>query len=526
METTATTLQPLHKTVSLASIGKYPSTLQAYLNEDERLRPFYSEFPTDKLGWEKVIANKDFSTENRAKLVESLQLQYRNSPSPQVAKQIELLAQDNCYTVTTGHQIVIHTGPLYFILKIASTIALAKQLKAWFPEKEFVPIYWMASEDHDRDEINHFYLFGKKLEWLTEQTGAVGRFNTNGLSDLLANVNGVPELFLKAAQAPTLAEAMHELVLGLFADFPLLVIDADSKGLKEVFKPIVAKELADQFAFSALEKTTKALEEKGFPSQITGRAINLFYLKDNLRERIELEGDTYKVNRTELQFSETEILAELEQQPDRFSPNVVLRPLFQETILPNLAYLGGPAEVAYWFQLKGVFEAANVAFPMLLPRAFGMVVPAPQHQRMVEMGLTLEELLLPANELKELLLSREAMEPIDFSGAQQQLEQAFLFLQTQAELWDKTLVATVQAELAKAQKGADNLEKRISKAMESKFSNKANQALVAQQKLFPEGGLQERHSNILNFLMNDEQLIADITNSLNPLDFSFNIWYR
>jgi uncharacterized protein YllA (UPF0747 family) len=163
---------------------------------------------------------------------------------------------------------------------------------------------------------------------------------------------------------------------------------------------------------------------------------------------------------------------------------------------------------------------------MVLPRSFGMVVPAPQHQRVVEMGLTLEELLLPANELKELLLSREAMEPIDFTEAQAQLEQAFLFLQTQAELWDKTLVATVQAELAKAQKGAENLEKRISKAMESKFSNMANQALAVQQKLFPEGGLQERHSNILNFIMSDEQLIADITNSLNPLDFSFNIWYR
>lgn len=526
METTATTLQPVHKTVSLASIGKYPSTLQAYLNEDERLRPFYSEFPTNKLGWEKVIATKQFSAESRAALVQSLKEQYNNYPSSQVAKQIELLAQDNCYTVTTGHQIVINTGPLYFILKIASTIALAKQLKTWFPDKEFVPVYWMASEDHDRDEVNHFFLFGKKQEWLTDQTGAVGRFNTNGLSDLLANVNGVPQLFIEASQASTLAQAMQELVLGLFADFPLVVIDADSKGLKEVFKPIIANELNHQFAFSALEKTTQALEENGFPSQITGRAINLFYLKDNLRERIELEGDTYKVNRTELQFSKAEIMAELEQHPDRFSPNVVLRPLYQETILPNLAYLGGPAEVAYWFQLKGVFEAADVAFPMVLPRAFGMVVPVPQHQRMVEMGLTLEELSLTANELKELLLSREAMEPIDFSEAQAQLQQSFLFLQTQAELWDKTLVATVQAELAKAQKGAENLEKRISKAMESKFSNKANQALAVQQKLFPEGGLQERHSNILNFIMSDEQLIADITNSLNPLDFSFNIWYR
>jgi bacillithiol biosynthesis cysteine-adding enzyme BshC len=305
-----------------------------------------------------------------------------------------------------------------------------------------------------------------------------------------------------------------------------VVIDADSAILKEIFKPIIKQELTQQFAFSALESTTKQLEEKGFGSQITGKAINLFYLKDSLRERIQLENGVYKVNRTDLQFTQEEILAELDQHPERFSPNVVLRPVYQETILPNLAYLGGPAEVAYWFQLKGVFAEAKVPFPMIMPRAFGMVVPTPQHQRIEELKLTLEELMLPATELKELLLSREAMEPIDFSGAQAQLVQSFALLQEQAELWDKTLIATVQAELAKAQKGAENLEKRIVKAMENKFGTKANQALVVQQKLFPEGGLQERHSNILNFIMTDETLITDITNSINPLDFSFNIWYR
>ncbi len=526
METLTNALTAKHQTVSLEQIGKYPSTLLAYLNQDERLKPFYTAFPTDRAGWEKVIAAKQFSPENRAALQKSLRQQYGTNCPRSVAKQIELLGQENCYTVTTGHQIVIHTGPLYFILKIASTIALAKQLKEWFPDKEFVPVYWMASEDHDRDEINHFYLFGKKLEWATEQTGAVGRFNTQGLSNLIANVNGVPSLFLEAAQEPTLAKAIQKLVLGLFADFPLVVIDADSAILKEVFKQIIEQELTQQFAFSALESTTKQLEEKGFGSQITGRAINLFYLKDSLRERIEFENGIYKVNRTDLQFTQEEILAELDKHPERFSPNVVLRPVYQETILPNLAYLGGPAEVAYWFQLKGVFAEAKVPFPMIMPRAFGMVVPAPQHQRIEELKLTLEELMLPATELKELLLSREAMEPIDFSEAQAQLIQSFALLQEQAELWDKTLVATVQAELAKAQKGAENLEKRIVKAMENKFGTKANQALVVQQKLFPEGGLQERHSNILNFMMTDETLIADITNSLNPLDFSFNIWYR
>jgi len=526
MEATEIPVMSKHICMALEQIGLYPASLIDYINLEPSLRSFYTYHPSEKAHWEKVIQAKTFSSENRKVLVDSLLSQYQNELNEAVKGQINSLLLPNTYTVTTGHQLVINTGPLYFILKIAGTIALARQLKEWFPESNFVPVYWMASEDHDRDEINHFYLFGKKVEWTTTQTGAVGKFQTEGLAELISQVNGIPELFIQASSQSCLAEALRFLVDGLFGEYGLVVMDADRAELKNLFKPVLKKELFEQFALPALAETTAKLEKEGYNSQIMGREINLFYLQEGSRERIEKQGDGYVVNRTELKFTVAEIEEELENHPERFSPNVVLRPVYQETILPNVAYIGGPAEVAYWLQLTGVFEKTRVNFPMLVPRTFGMVVPAPQHQRLTELGLGLDELLLSSAELKELMLAKEAVEAIDFNPTNSGIEEAFNALTLLAEQWDKTLVATVQAELSKTQKGVENLEKRIQKAMESRFSNKANQALAIQQKLFPEGGLQERHSNILNFIIGDSSLISDMVKTIDPLSFTYNIWYR
>ncbi len=354
--------------------------------------------------------------------------------------QIEKLQESNTYTVTTGHQLNIFTGPLYFIYKIVSTINLAKQLKSQYPDQNFVPIYWMASEDHDFEEISHFLLFGKKYQWETSQTGAVGRMNPQELSAILEEMPEKPAIFEKAYLGQkTLAAAVRQYVHDLFGAEGLVVIDADDSRLKKIFAPIIKDDLIANKANELVESTTQSLADLGYKSQIFPREINFFYLKDHFRERIVKEGNHFEVLNQGIQFTEEELLAELEQYPERFSPNVVMRPLYQESILPNIAYLGGPAEVAYWMQLKGVFAHYQVAFPVLMPRNFALIINKTSAKKMQKLELTTTQIFQEFHELKHAYVTANADSSLDLGPQRDAIEKVFESLKSKAHQIDPTL---------------------------------------------------------------------------------------
>ena len=170
------------KTYPLDQINGFGKLLKNYLAGDQALKPLYGNAPNITSFQAQIDSKKSV---NRTLLVEVLQDQYQGSDD---APQIASLAQPNTFTVTTGHQLNLFTGPLYVIFKILSTINLARQLKKAYPAYHFVPVYWMASEDHDWDEINHIHLFGKKIQWDTDQKGPVGRFDITGLSSIWAEL--------------------------------------------------------------------------------------------------------------------------------------------------------------------------------------------------------------------------------------------------------------------------------------------------------------------------------------------------
>jgi len=306
---------------------------------------------------------------------------------------IELLHHENTFTITTSHQLNLFTGPLYFLYKIISVINLTNELKAAYPENNFVPVYWMATEDHDFDEINYFNFKGKKVQWSRQASGAVGRLNTEDLDKVLdvftanlgfgANSNGIKKLFKCAyLDHKNLADATRFLANELFGIYGLVIVDADDRDLKSLFAPYVKKELTEQTSFTKVSETNEKINSLGFNVQVNPREINLFYLKEDLRERIVEQNGTYFVNDTDISFTKSELLAELEKHPERFSPNVIMRPLYQEVILPNLCYIGGGGELAYWFQLKSYFKAVNVPFPMLLLRNSVLVKTAKQSEKL------------------------------------------------------------------------------------------------------------------------------------------------
>lgn len=501
-------------------VANFPKLFLDYVNGNAELKPLYGYFPTlDE--FKEQLKHKKFS--HRAVLTDALKRQYAGMENPPALDQLLL---ENTFTVTTGHQLNIFTGPLYVIYKIVSTINLASRLKAAFPEYNFVPVYWMATEDHDFAEIASFHLFGQKYTWETQQKGAVGEMNPEGILKIFEELKDKPEVFRKAySENTTLAGAVRQYMHALFGKHGLVCVDGNDRELKRLFAPVMLDELQHQSVKKELDKNAVILEKLGYKPQIHPREINLFYKDAGLRERIEFRDGHYHVLDTDLQFSPEEMKTLAEDQPEKISPNVALRPLYQETILPNLAYLGGPSELAYWLQLKGVFEHYDVAFPILLPRNLALVINGGLKKRMDKLGVTAEELYLEDAALKKAFVEKNSENSLTLKSEEAALSEVFAAIVQKAREVDPTLEGAIEAEKTKTLKSISNLEARIKKAEERKFDTSIGQLMGLKEKLFPGGSQQERKDNFLNFYLNDPEFIDKVFAVFDPLDLRFNVVY-
>ncbi|MGL2966237.1 bacillithiol biosynthesis cysteine-adding enzyme BshC [Flavobacterium sp. XGLA_31] len=522
--------------VSYQKSGYFSKLIVDYLDQKPELKKFYNRFPSLE-NFKAQIDEKrnNFPLSNRTVLVEALKLQYQNFVLTEATSQnISKLSDPQTFTVTTGHQLNLFTGPLYFLYKIVSVIKLCQDLKQTYPEHHFVPVYWMATEDHDFEEINYFHFKNVKIKWDRTSQGPVGRLTNEGLSEVLdvfteelglgENAAHLRSLFEEAyLNHNTLADATRYLVNELFGAKGLVILDGDDVSLKKIMIPYIQKELTEQKSFQKVTATNAALE-KEYTIQVNPREINLFYIEDNLRERLIFEDQQYKVNHTDLAFSEKEILDLLEQNPEKFSPNVILRPLYQEVILPNLCYIGGGGELAYWLQLRSNFEANQITFPILLLRNSVLLATDKQVQKADKLNLSWQELFRNQQELYNKKAIEFSQINLDFSTQKEFLKQQFDKLTAIAQQTDKSFVGAVKAQEAKQIKGLENLEKRFLKAEKRVHAEKLERILLLQNELFPNQSLQERKANFSTFYLEHngsflEQLFAE----LQPLNQHFTI---
>lgn len=511
----------------LSATGQFSRFFLDYIARNEKLTPFYGQFPTPEAFGAQLKQKQAFPAENRQALVQVLEKQYANlSNKPDFS----VLASPNTFTVTTGHQLNIFTGPLYVIYKMVTTINLARRLKQAYPDYNFVPVYWMASEDHDFDEINHFRLFGQKHVWQTEQRGAVGRMNPRELKTLFEQIPEKLPLFEQAyLNHDTLADAVRFYIHELLGAEGLICLDADDADLKRLFAPVIKDELLNQTSARLVQQSTSQLEGLGYQAIISPRDINLFYLTDGLRERIErVEGDTpdagkYTVLHTEWAFSEADLLAQVDQHPERFSPNVVLRPLYQETILPNLAYVGGPSEVPYWMQLKAVFAHYQTPFPMLMPRNFALYVPRVSAKRLFKLGMTMDEWFLDEVKLKHRFVEHHTRHALRFDKENKAMNQVLDAMLHKATMVDPTLERAVLAETKRFVNAVERLQKKMRRAEERNQEVGIGQLLAVRQELFPNDGLQERVDNFLTFYINDRAFLQKLLATFDPFDYRMQV---
>ncbi|HCR53349.1 MAG TPA: bacillithiol biosynthesis cysteine-adding enzyme BshC [Cytophagales bacterium] len=497
-----------------------------YIERKETLKKFYHRAPSIQ-SFEAQIQEKQksFSIDSRTILSETLREQYKELKiSNLVDNNIKSLKDATTFTITTGHQLNIFTGPLYFIYKIVSVINACKQLKRTYPKYNFVPVYWMASEDHDFEEISYFKLYGKKYKWDTDQKGGVGRFSPKSLQSILKELPGDVSIFEKAyLKHEKLSDAVRYYVNELFGNEGLVVVDADNRKQKSLFAEVITDDLFKHTAKSKVETTNALLNAEGYSTQVYARDINFFYLENNLRSRIERTTDGFTVVDSDISFTDEEAQSLIKNEPEKFSPNVILRPLYQEIILPNLAYFGGPAEVIYWLQLKGVFDHFSVPFPVLMPRNFALVLDGPIARKFEKTGLSAAELFDEKTHLFNDWVSKNSHHNLLLTDELKTVNSLFEKVKKQALEIDSTLGPLVEAESKRAIRSFEKIEQKLLRAEKRHHSDKLRQIEEVKEALFPNGGLQERSDNFLNFYQQDPQFINKALAVFDPFDFEFNL---
>lgn len=509
-----------------------------YLEEKKSVQSFYHRFPSlDNFSAQIEEKTEGFPFENRKVLVDALTHQYKNTSTGELTQQhLDKLLLPNTFTITTGHQLNLFSGPIYFLYKIVSVINLCKELQEKYPNQNFVPIYWMASEDHDLEEIQYFNFKNKKIFWEKESGGAVGKMSTDGLEDVYQKFSALlntgvqaqelRDLFKKSYVAHTnLADATRYLVNALFGTYGLVVLDGDDQQLKNLFKPYALKELKEQVSHKEVTKTGEHLRAQSYPQQVHPREINLFYSGHNFRERIIKTKEGYKVQNRALSFSSPEnIFEHLENSNDNVSGNALLRPLYQEVILPNLCYVGGGGELSYWMQLKSTFKAFEVPFPMLLLRNSALLITEKQHKKLNKLEVSVEDLFLSQNQLIVEKVKEKSDIHFDFNAKRKQLKESFKSLEQIALQTDPSFMGAVKAQEKKQLKGFDHLEKRLLKAEKKKMYDLVTRIEIIQNDLFPNQSLEERYRNFSEYYeYYGKDLLSTLFKTLNPLALEFTV---
>ncbi len=494
--------------IPFVEIDSIPQLIKDFLNQKyDDFKDLH--FTEDNL--RKKISEKElqFPGETRAILSSVFKRQLSNlNLSEKQHENLKLITDNQTFTITTGHQLNLFTGPVFFIYKILQTIKTAEFLKEKFPNQNFVPLFWMATEDHDFEEINHFRTEFNYYEIKGKSGGAVGRIEIEdnffiqefekNFSDFTYGTELIRWIKEAYQQGKTLTEATRILVNRVFSDYGLVIIDGDDPALKSLMKRTFKEELLNSELLHSTKKTVEFLQNKYGKVQVNPRETNLFYLSEK-RERIEWDGSMFKIVDTDLRFTKDEILNELNNNPEKFSPNALMRPVYQETVLPNIMYIGGNAEIMYWLELKNYFEKLNLPLPILVPRNSMLFLDEKTLVKASKLELNISDFFknFAAVVKSKLLNDHELTSIIEQSEAS--LKLIFEELKKKSALTDKSFGSLVEAEETRQLKSYNRMMKRLFRAEKIKEKEKLERMENLFLKIHPGKNWQERVFNFSVF---------------------------
>lgn len=513
--------------VSYKNSGWFSKLFIDYTQREKVLQPYFQHFP-DNQGYRDACNDLTSLQYDSSILTTVIREQYAAAAMHPPQQLLDSLSEEDTLTVCTGHQLVIAGSPVYFIYKIAGTIALAKKLSADM-NCTVVPVFWMATEDHDVDEIRKVHVFGKSFETATTYSGAVGRMETDNIQDLVSALTalwqeGEVATLLNEVYRPgrTMSIATREFVHRCFGD-AIVVLDPDDARLKRQFITVMQDDLFSGTAYRKVNETNSLLEHMGYSAQVTPRLVNVFYLSGVTRVRIEREGDRWFTVDQSKTWTKEELLNELNAHPENFSPNVVLRPLYQQCILRNIAYVGGPGELAYWLQYRSMFAHYGIFFPVLHPRWFAARIDESTLHKMSRMELKPEQFFGAIDELVKAFVAKHSNVRLSTTEEAATLNTLYNDLKLRAKQVDATLEKTVEAELAKTLSGLQQLEGKMMRAAKQRSDADVQQLRKIADKLMPGGTPQDRVESVLNW-KNPFVLAKQLPEAIDPLDFSIHIW--
>ena len=490
-----------HK-INFTDIYHIPALIKDFLTE-EKYSPIRFSLPNAvKKAEEK---QNSFSSTQREILYQILTEQIQDLKlSPKQKENIALLQQEHVFTITTGHQLNLFSGASFFIYKILQTIKTTHFLNQNSEHFKFVPIFWLATEDHDFEEINNFNTQNHQYQISGKSGGPVGRikieenhFIQDFEKEFKDDVFGT-ELILWLKEAyqigNSLTQATKLLVNRLFSEYGLLIIDGDNPILKEQMRDIFTNELLHQSLKKSTKKEIQYLTKKYGKVQVNPREINLFYISET-RNRIEKINNKYQIVDTDLVFEANKLLEKMEN----ISPNALMRPIYQEKILPNIAYIGGNAEIMYWLELKDYFNEIKLPFPLLIPRNSMLFLSEKTSMKIEKSGLKIEDFFqnFPQIMKDKLLHESELLEIIE--QKEKEIKNAFILLKEKSSLTDKTFRNLIEAEETRQLKSYTRMKKRLLRAEKIKQHEKYTRISQLYIDIHPKGIWQERVYNFSVF---------------------------
>jgi len=506
----------------------------AFQTQDEKLLPFIGKMPTLS-NFQTQINTKSFTSEKRIKLNKIITQQYKNCgidtlEQPNLEKILEL----NTFFVTTAHQPNLMTGPSYFFYKIISTIKLAQLINNENHNSHTIPCYVIGSEDHDFEELGHFYLLGNRIE-LTQNRGIA--FAKYPIEDLIPVVEKIKNILPPSTntsnlvtlldkcirQTKTIGEFTMLFIHEIFGKYGLVIIDMAGREAKQAFAPIMMEELTKSSSYPLVQNTILKKQSQNLGAQAFPREINLFYHGKNGRTRIEKVSDGWQTIDKTHQWNASQLEDDMARTPENFSPNVILRPLIQELILPNIAYVGGPGEMAYWMERMDQFNHYQIEFPILVRRDSFFILSEKLLKKWQKLGLPLRELFKSKEDLIK-KINEDNFDQTIMVDFRRDIINALDQLVQKSQAIDDPLRQSMEAEKARWIKNIDNVESKISKAMKIKNDAFIQSGLQVQGTLFPNGNWQERTESFLGFIAQcGFELIDYLIQKANPLQSEIKI---
>lgn len=445
------------------------------------------------------------------------------SPSDLTQGNIKKLTDKKTLAIVTGQQLGLLGGPLYTFYKTITAIKLSRFLSERYSDYNFVPIFWLEADDHDFNEVrtvkiidegNNLVNIGYKEEIEEDDLRqSIGLINLeSSINDFFDKLNNVlKQTDFKTAivdrlksiykEGRSFKEAFRELIFDYFDEYGLVMFDPQDSDVKNLLKPVFKKEITDFREHTEKLVHVSATLEELYHAQVKVKPVNLFLRVDEGRYSIEPVENEYRLRRKRKSFSQEQLLELLENEPDKFSPNVLLRPICQDYLLPTAFYVAGPSEISYFAQLKPLYEFYEIPQPIIYPRSSITILENSIANSLDKNSVSINDIFINVESVKKKIINSVEESSVDemFEGITNQIEGTFDQLKEKLIDLDKTIADSSNRYRDKILNNISELKSKAEKAQQKKYEVTLRQIDRAAVHLFPNTNLQEREINFIYF---------------------------